>query len=359
VVRLFRLLAHTWLWLLAAIVFLSGVVIILIEGFPKYRAKLSQTESIGELGPHWIGKQFRYVGEFYRNYVYVIGREDGCLGTRLAGDQCSADIYSVREDTQILFRDPRSGRFAVFDPSDQDSRPTKSTDLKFESALGESIPRKAWQRATNPKDYLDNLKKGRQQDWIYVDSLVEPRQSDSIYVGTTVKSDSESGYSFVPLLVVNQQRITFYLDPKNRRFAPVAADAFGTPLEDKLKYQDMKENGVAEAVWKTIRDQLLPESTSLIRDQKSPEFKAAVEKSKARAIRRYPECANPNSQFSKKMVEIADRLEKEGNDLIYQADSPERIADMAASETEGPSEAVSRIPSKYEPANAALGGVMP
>jgi hypothetical protein len=65
-------------------------------------------------------------------------------------------------------------------------------------------------------------------------------------------------------------------------------------------------------------------------DQTSPQFKAALENSKARAIQRYPDCADPKSQFSKKMVEIADRLETEGSNLVYQPESPERIADMVA-----------------------------
>ena len=55
-----------------------------------------------------------------------------------------------------------------------------------------------------------------------------------------------------------------------------------------------------------------------------------VKKSKQTALLRYPVARDPNSEFSKTMVEIADRLEQEGNQLAYQPESIERIADMAA-----------------------------
>jgi hypothetical protein len=71
---------------------------------------------------------------------------------------------------------------------------------------------------------------------------------------------------------------------------------------------------------------------SAIPDQNSAEFKAAVQRSKEIAMARYPQCVDPSSDLSKKMVEIADRLEAQGSNLVYRADAPERIADMAANE---------------------------
>jgi hypothetical protein len=212
-------------------------------------------QPVGELGPHWKGKQFQYVGEFFKNYIYLIAGEDGNFGGRLADEQYVADVFIMREDIQILFRDPKSGKFAILDPSDQATRAMTAGDWKFQDVPAESIPAKAWQRATNPKNYPGDLRKGRQQEWIYVDSSGEAKQRDSFYVGTEVKNDPKFGYSFVPLLAVNQQRTTFYLDPKNQKFAPVSADMFGTPL-DEIKYRKMDEGGVAEAIWKAIREKL-------------------------------------------------------------------------------------------------------
>lgn len=88
-------------------------------------------------------------------------------------------------------------------------------------------------------------------------------------------------------------------------------------VEDKIRH--IKEQ--QEQLKKRLDETTKPEDFS---------FAQRVEQSKRIAIARYPECAQPRSAFSRKMLEIADRLEREGNDLVYRSDSPERIADMAA-----------------------------
>jgi hypothetical protein len=61
-------------------------------------------------------------------------------------------------------------------------------------------------------------------------------------------------------------------------------------------------------------------------------LEAATERSRQAAIARYPECADPHSEFSKKCAEIFDRLKAQRNSLVYQTDAPERVADMASAE---------------------------
>jgi chromosome segregation ATPase len=64
--------------------------------------------------------------------------------------------------------------------------------------------------------------------------------------------------------------------------------------------------------------------------QEQADFDQRVEQSKQRVLQRYPDASDINSDFSKKMVEIRDRLEREGNPVIHQTAAHQRIADMAA-----------------------------
>lgn len=215
----------------------------------------SKGQSIGEIGPHFTGKRFQYIGDFYHNYVYLIADEDGNSVGRLADEKYVADIYTVREEVLILLRDTKSGGFAIMDSSDPSTKNMKATDLKFEDVSQDNILAKAWERASNPKNYPKDLKKGKQQEWIYVDLTAKAKETERFYVSTTIKKEQQSSYSFAPLLVVNEQRSTFFLDPKNRKFAPVNIDQLGTPLEE-MKYRKMDGGGVADAVWKAIKDKL-------------------------------------------------------------------------------------------------------
>ncbi|MDO9541006.1 MAG: hypothetical protein Q7J98_01615 [Kiritimatiellia bacterium] len=209
----------------------------------------SEGQSVGEIGPHLTGKRFQYIGDFYHNYVYLIANEDGGFGGRLADEKYFADTYTVREEVLILLRDTKSGGFAIMDPSDP------ATKLKFEKVPKDNILSKAWERASNPKNYPKDLKKGKQQEWIYVDLTAKAKETKRFYIGTEIKKEQQSGYSFAPLLVLNEQRSTLFLDPNNRKFALVDVDPLGIPLEE-MKYRKMDGGGVADAVWKAIKDKL-------------------------------------------------------------------------------------------------------
>jgi hypothetical protein len=66
--------------------------------------------------------------------------------------------------------------------------------------------------------------------------------------------------------------------------------------------------------------------------QQKAEFSKAVEHSKAEMLRIYPDAGVNGSELSKKIIEIADRMEAQGNPLVHQADAPLKIAQMAANE---------------------------
>lgn len=61
-------------------------------------------------------------------------------------------------------------------------------------------------------------------------------------------------------------------------------------------------------------------------------FQAQVSESQAKTVAIYPAAADDNSALAKKMIEIADRMEEQENPLVFQADAPFKIAQMAANE---------------------------
>ena len=185
-----------------------------------------------------------------------MGDEEGNFGGRLANDQYFVDAFIVREDIQILIRDPKTGRFTSIDPSDPASRATKEEDLKFQDVAADSIPAKAWQRAQNPKNYPKDLKKGKERSWVYVDLTARSGESDQFYVGTEIQKDPKTGFSIMALLIVNEQRTTLHFDPKNKKFASVRTSMLAEPLEEP-KYKAMDEGGAAEAALKVIKDKIL------------------------------------------------------------------------------------------------------
>jgi hypothetical protein len=66
--------------------------------------------------------------------------------------------------------------------------------------------------------------------------------------------------------------------------------------------------------------------------QQKAEFSKAVEQSKAEVLRIYPDAGVDESPLRKKIIEIADRMEAQGNPLVHQADAPLKVAQMAANE---------------------------
>lgn len=212
-------------------------------------------QQTGELSPHFTGKGYQYVGEFFRNYAYIIKKEDGELGGKLADNKFMADVISAREQVVILLRRPKDGQLAIMDPSDPEARKSAPADLKFQAAPVGSMMAKSWERASNPKAHEADRTKGKEQQWLSVGRDAQPRQTERYYVGTEIKTEPKSSFQFTPLLIITEERMTLFLDPANKKFAPVTTDLLGTPL-DPIKYRDMTDGGMAEAVWKLLKPAL-------------------------------------------------------------------------------------------------------
>lgn len=67
-------------------------------------------------------------------------------------------------------------------------------------------------------------------------------------------------------------------------------------------------------------------------DPDSDAFKAATRLSQQNAIAIYPQSSDPNSALSKKMVEVANRLEAQNDDRVFSPNAPFEVARIAARE---------------------------
>lgn len=115
-------------------------------------------------------------------------------------------------------------------------------------------------------------------------------------------------------------------------FDPVVANQINNLKEDIEKLK----KGAASSAGEHAKVVELQRENEALRQEiyqlRKAEFDRAVKESRAEAVRLYPDAGIDGSDFSKKMIEIADRLEAEGNQLVYQADAPLRIAHMAAND---------------------------
>lgn len=203
-----------------------------------------------ELAPHFTGDKFKYIGEYFQNYTYLMASEDGDFCGKLAEGRYVTDVWSVREEILMLNYQPASGKYAVLDPSDPASWSKKPGDLKWESFPEDSIVVKAWKKATNPQKHKKDTIKGKNQSWIYVDVLSEAKAMLKFYVGPEIYKEPE--FMFTPLLELNQERMLLYLDPANNKCSYYAIDLLGVPLEEK-KYRDMKEGDFCYGVLNAIK----------------------------------------------------------------------------------------------------------
>jgi hypothetical protein len=124
----------------------------------------------------------------------------------------------------------------------------------------------------------------------------------------------------------------------------IQADIIAAKAEKKKAADDLDTGKMYEADEKidTLRDEL----TKVERAQaaraavEETQFEQQVASAKTKAVQFYPAAANKerpseidwNSPLGKKTIEISKRLEDQGNELVYQADAPLKIMQMAANE---------------------------
>lgn len=87
------------------------------------------------------------------------------------------------------------------------------------------------------------------------DVIAQKEEINSFYFNPEIVYHKELGKSSVAFLVMNEKRYTFYFDPDNNTFAPVASDFFWVSLEE-MKYREMKEGGIGFEVWNFVKDRI-------------------------------------------------------------------------------------------------------
>ena len=202
----------------------------------------------GELYPHFSYEGLEYVGEFYQNYAYT--NVDNAVG--LADNHYVTTVFVAREDFGGLVYDHNSHKFAVMDINE----PKTDAELEFHAPSEDSLFIKMWNKAKSSEWEEKDIKIGSEnRKWIYADVIAQKEEINSYYFNSEITYHEELGKSSVAVLVMNEKRYTFYFDPDNNTFAPVASDFFWVPLEE-MKYQEMKEGGIGFEVWNFIKDRI-------------------------------------------------------------------------------------------------------
>ena len=223
----------------------------------EQKGKTSQVVSesepyLGELGPYFTGKDFHYVGTFYtHNFSYIHENEGGTLSNSLSENHKVVDVWTAREAMSIIVQQPETKKFALLDPSNPETKGLSFEQLTFQNAPQESDIAQGWARANSPESFSKDRRKGKNTNWILIESAPTPTGRRQVYVGDKIKTNEKYNCRIVPLLEVFQDHYMFFLDPDNKKFAPVRTDEFGTPKEE-IKYRDITPGSVGEAVLKAV-----------------------------------------------------------------------------------------------------------
>ena len=204
-------------------------------------------KSRGELNPHF-GKSTQYLGNFHGNFGYMIKSEDN--STQLKGGEFVVSVKSASEKFLTVIRRPTDGYIAVIERGD--ARGLRLADLtpselKFQAIAEGTKILAAWNRATNPGAFKDKTKKGERRKWIYVDSDVLKQQTDRFYVSAGVQLDPKTKLQIAEILVVSEESFLLFINPDKNKFAPVATNLFGSPL-DKAIYENIPAGSMAAKV---------------------------------------------------------------------------------------------------------------
>lgn len=207
---------------------------------------------LGELGPYFTGEDFHYVGTFYKhNFSYIHENEGGTLSNSLSDNKKEVDVWTAREAIRIIVQNPDTKRFAVLDPSNPETKNISFDQLKFQDAPQESDVAQGWARANSPESFSKDRKKGKTQNWVFIESGPTSTGRRQVYIGDEIKTNKDFNCRFVPMLEVFQEHYMFFLDPTNKKFAPIKTDELGIAKEEII-YRDITPNGVGEAVLKAI-----------------------------------------------------------------------------------------------------------
>lgn len=199
-------------------------------------------QSGGELFPYYRGTEFRFVGSYFGDHVYV--RPSGTV--QFENDKLAADTFIVTEQFASIARKPSTKKIAMVPDLDAvgDLREadffTPPSGTLLEKALQVYISQRSNGR----------IRSGRTRDWLYVDLEPDLR---AVYVSSTDGAEHRHGLEIIPMLSIKEQRCLLFIDYRNRRFAPVNTDLFGTPQEE-IEYRPIRDGQMEDRISEIIRE---------------------------------------------------------------------------------------------------------
>jgi len=146
----------------------------------------------------------------------------------------------------------------------------------------------------------------------------------------------------------------------SRTVEQIQADIAAKKAEkkDAAAQLDLSRTAEIDDELDTLRDELgmarraVEEANWLAENERQTQFQTSVRDSKKRLLEAYPDAADDNSALSKEMLAIADVMEQQNNPLVYEADAPFKIGQMAANKRGIPPQSG---PSKKESSTPAAG----
>jgi len=102
-----------------------------------------------EFAPHFTGEEFKYLGEYFHNYTYLMAFEDGEFCHKFSKGTYSIDVFSVREEAYILCYLPSSEKFSIVDLGDPAFKDLRIKDLNWSAVPENSILVKACMDTVN------------------------------------------------------------------------------------------------------------------------------------------------------------------------------------------------------------------
>lgn len=201
----------------------------------------------GELFPYFRGKEFRFVGSYLGDHVYV--RPSATV--HLRNDVFVADTFIVTEEFASIVRNPSTNRIAIVtDPNAIGAL----READFITPPSDTLLEKALQVYMSQEAANGHIRSGRTGQWLYVDLAPDLH---AIYVSTTDGAERRNAREIIPMLSVKEQRCQLYIDSRNRRFAPVNTDQLLTPQEEMV-YRPIREGEMEDRIWEIIRESASP-----------------------------------------------------------------------------------------------------
>jgi hypothetical protein len=118
--------------------------------------------------------------------------------------------------------------------------------------------------------------------------------------------------------------------------AATSPDTSQAVTQDQLRSLDQDLDAIYQAEVQAAQEraarQQAAQAQAAQQQAAKAQFYAEVAASKRMAIHCYPQCAIENSLFQRTMIQITDLLEQQDNPVVYSADAPFKVAQMAGNQ---------------------------